>query len=69
MGTTSTTVKTKGKQIDSVLDGQVRLELGNNRLVVADANGIIRMIIGVLPDGDIGIVITKEGVNALDVFN
>lgn len=64
-----TTSSSKGKKMDSVTDGQVRMEYGNNRFVVADEAGIIRMIIGLLPDGTIGIIITKEGVNALDVFN
>lgn len=67
MATTQTS--SKGKKMTSVKDGQVRLELDNNRLLVADADGLVRMIIGVLPDGTIGIVISKEGVNVLDVFN
>lgn len=69
MTTTSTTIKTQGKQIDSVADGQVRLEVGNNRLVTADENGKKRMIIGVMPDGDIGIIIVKDGIDAEDAFN
>lgn len=67
MATTTTT--TKGKKMESVKDGQVRMEYDNNRFLVADEDGIVRMIIGLLPDGTIGIVISKEGVNVLDVFN
>lgn len=64
-----TTVSSKGKKMSSVQDGQVRIEYGNNRFLVADENGIVRMIIGLLPDGTIGIVISKEGISVLDVFN
>lgn len=67
MATTQTT--SKGKKMTAVKDGQVRLELDNNRLLVANEDGLVRMIFGVLPDGTIGIVISKEGVNVLDVFN
>jgi len=64
-----TSTSSKGKKMESVKDGQVRMEYDNNRFLVADENGIVRMIIGLLPDGTIGIVISKEGVNVLDVFN
>lgn len=67
MGVTTST--SKGKKMESVKDGQVRMEYDNNRFLVADDDGIVRMIIGVLPDGTIGIIISKEGVNVLDVFN
>ena len=64
-----TTTSSKGKKMTSVKDGQVRIEFDNNRFLVADENGIVRMIIGLLPDGTIGIVISKEGISVLDVFN
>jgi len=64
-----TSSASKGKKMTTVKDGQVRLELDNNRFLVADEDGLVRMIIGVLPDGTIGIVISKEGINVLDVFN
>lgn len=64
-----TQTSSKGKKLTSVKDGQVRMELDNNRFLVADEDGLVRMIIGVLPDGTIGIIISKEGVNVLDVFN
>ena len=68
MGVTSIKTTSTGKKTESVKDGQVRMEYDNNRFLVADEDGIVRMIIGVLPDGTIGIVISKEGVNVLDVF-
>ncbi len=67
MATTSSV--SKGKKMESVKDGQVRMEYDNNRFLVADEDGIVRMIIGLLPDGTIGIVISKEGISVLDVFN
>jgi|JI10StandDraft_1071094.scaffolds.fasta_scaffold2424072_2 hypothetical protein len=68
MSTTSVKTITTGKKTDSVKDGQVRMEYDNNRFIVADENGVMRMIIGILPDGTIGIVISKEGVDVRDVF-
>lgn len=64
-----TQTSSKGKKLTSVKDGQVRMEYDNNRFLVADEDGIVRMIIGLLPDGTIGIVISKEGINVLDAFN
>lgn len=66
MGVTTTS---SGKKMSNVKDGQVRIEFDNNRFLVADEDGIVRMIIGLLPDGTIGIVISKEGISVLDVFN
>jgi hypothetical protein len=34
-----------------------------------DSDNVPRIIIGILPDGTTGIVATKYGVSALDVFN
>lgn len=65
----TTSIVSKGKKQTSVKDGQVRLEQDNNRLLVADEDGIVRMIIGVLPDGSIGIVISKEGISVYDLFS
>lgn len=36
--------------------------------VYKDNSGVNRIIIGVLPDGDTGIVISKEGIDVLTVF-
>lgn len=36
--------------------------------VYKDNSGTNRIIIGVLPDGDTGIVISKEGIDVLTVF-
>lgn len=37
--------------------------------VYKDNSGTNRIIIGVLPDGDTGIVMTREGVDVLSVFS
>lgn len=37
--------------------------------VYKDNSGTNRIIIGVLPDGDTGIVISKEGIDVLTVFS
>lgn len=37
--------------------------------VYNDTSGTPRIIIGVLPDGETGIVVSKEGTNVLSLFN
>lgn len=37
--------------------------------VYKDNSGVNRILIGVLPDGDTGIVISKEGIDVLSVFD
>lgn len=37
--------------------------------VYKDNTGTPRILIGVLPDGDTGIVVSKEGFSVLDVFD
>lgn len=41
----------KGQEKTDVLSGKVRLEAGNNRIVVVDETGKIRIIIGYDKDG------------------
>lgn len=41
----------------------------NRTDVYKDNSGTNRIIIGVLPDGDTGIVISKEGVDVLSLFD
>lgn len=57
-----------GQQRTSVLNGQLRIEDGNNRMVLFDGTNY-RMIIGLLPDGTVGIVISREGVDVFNVFD
>ncbi len=55
------------KQVGA-LDGNLKLEQGNNRITMFDGTDY-RIIFGLLPDGTIGFIITKEGEDAFDVFN
>lgn len=59
--------KYTGQQSTSVLSGQLRFEEGNNRLVLHDGTNY-RMIIGILPDGTIGIAISKVGEDVFGAF-
>lgn len=57
-----------GQQIGSVLDGNLTIEYGNNRIIVNDGT-TNRLLMGLFPNGDIGLIVVKEGVEVLDVFN
>ena len=59
--------KYTGQQSTSVLSGQLRFEEGNNRLVLHDGTNY-RMVIGILPDGTIGIAISKDGQDVFEAF-
>lgn len=74
-----------GQQQIDTLDSGVRIEEGRNRLVISENNinmlvatkdGFVlndgthnRMIIGLMPDGNIGIVISKPGYDVYDIFS
>ena len=60
--------KYTGQHSTSVLNGQLRIEEGNNRMVLFNGS-IYRMIIGVLPDGTVGIAISKEGEDVFAAFS
>jgi len=64
------TTKTKyaGQQSTSVLSGQLRIEDGNGRMVLYDGTHY-RMIIGLLPDGTVGVVISKPGIDVFSAFS
>lgn len=59
--------KYTGQQSTSGLNGQLRFEEGANRLVLHDGRHY-RMVIGVLPDGTVGIAISKDGQDVLEAF-
>jgi hypothetical protein len=63
----TTKKKYTGQESTSVLNGQLRIEDGNNRMVLYDGTDY-RMILGVLPDGTIGMVISKPGIDVFSVF-
>ena len=76
--------KYSGQGKTDVLSGRIRLEEGNNRLVVQEGsvelvtltkNGLalsdgtnLRLLLGVFPDGTIGLVVSKPGVDVSSVF-
>lgn len=63
-------VSTSGqKQIKPIL-GKLVVEEGNSRITLYDTtDSVYRMIIGILPDGTIGIAISKEGEDVFDAFD
>lgn len=63
-----TNTQHKGQNRTDVLSGQLRIEDGNNRLVLFDGT-VNRMIIGVLPDGTVGVVISKPGEDVFNIFS
>lgn len=58
----------KGQDKIDTLSSQLRIEDGNNRLLLFDGT-VNRMIIGLCPDGTIGIVISKPGIDVLTLFS
>lgn len=62
-----------GKRLDAVtrqVNDAFRLITNESiTTVYNDNSGTPRIIIGVLPDGDTGIVISQEGTSVLDVFD
>lgn len=53
---------------NAIITGKLPYEGGYGSLYY-DSDNIPRIIIGILPDGTIGFVISKEGENVLDVFS
>ena len=62
-------VKSEGQQQVGALDGNVKIEQGNNYMTVFDEiEGVYQIIMGRLPDGTIGFVITKTGEDVFEAF-
>jgi hypothetical protein len=53
---------------NAIVQGKLPYEGGYGSLYY-DSNGIPNTIVGILPDGTIGIVSAKEGENILDAFS
>lgn len=62
------TTTQQGGQTTEVLSGKLKIDEVNNRLVLDDGT-VYRMIIGLLPDGTIGMIVSKEGVDVFTVFS
>lgn len=64
----TTKKKYTGQGNTSVLSGQLRIEDGNNRMVLFDGT-VYRLILGLLPDGTIGLVISKPGIDVFSAYS
>lgn len=62
------TVSYTGQNQVDTLSSRLRIEEGKGYLVIYDGT-VNRLIMGVLPDGSIGMVISKEGVDVFSVFS
>lgn len=51
-----------GGNITSGLDGRIRLEESNGRLVVSDENGITKLLAGINKNGEISVDLAQDGV-------
>lgn len=61
---------TQGQKQIKPIRGKLVVEEGNSRITLYDTtDNVYRMIIGILPDGTIGIAISKEGEDVFDAFN
>lgn len=61
---------TQGQKQIRAVEGKLQFEEGNGRITLYDTtDNVYRMIIGILPDGTIGIAISKEGEDVFDAFN
>lgn len=59
-----------GAKQPSAYNGNLQFEQGNNRITMFDpVNSVYRIIFGLLPDGTIGFIITKDGEDAFAVFS
>ncbi len=62
-------IKLEGQKKTDTLDGNTKIETGNNYLTVFDEiEEVYQIIVGRLPDGTIGLVITKTGEDAFEAF-
>ena len=59
--------KYSGQQSTAVLDGKLRIEEGNNRLLLNDGE-VNRLIIGKAPNGDYLIAITAKGIDVIEAL-
>lgn len=59
--------KYSGQQTTEVLDGNVRIENGNNRLMMHDGE-VNRLLIGKAPNGEYIIAISAVGVDVVEAL-
>lgn len=63
-----TKITQPGNTQTSTLGGQIRIDDGNGRLVVYDGT-YNRLILGTWPDGTIGLIISKPGIDVFSLFD
>lgn len=61
-------VSYSGSPSTNDLSGQLRFEQGENRMVLFDGT-VNRMLIGLLPDGNVGWIVSKPGVDVFSLFS
>lgn len=61
-------IKHTGQAKTDVSNGYLKIEDGNNRMLLFNGT-VFRLILGVMPDGSVGFVISKEGVDVLSLFS
>lgn len=61
-------VSYSGQNKTGTLTAKLRTDEGKGRQILFDGT-YNRMIIGVFPDGTVGIIISKPGIDVFDVFN
>lgn len=62
------TVKTfKQPSGNAIINGRLPYA-GGYGSIYYDTDGVPRIVIGILPDGSIGMVVSKEGIDVLTVF-
>lgn len=61
-------ISVEGQKSDNTLRGEIRIEWSKGRIVLFDGT-YNRMIIGFLPDGTIGIAISKPGEDVFSAFS
>lgn len=60
---------TSGQKQIKPIQGKLVFEEGNSRITLYDTtDNVYRMIIGILPDGSVGIAISKEGEDVFDAL-
>jgi len=62
------TTSSGGTKQPSAFNGNLQFEQGNNRITMFDGTDY-RLILGLLPNGEIGLVVSKDGEDVFQVFN
>lgn len=61
-------ITSSGGEVTGALEGQLKFEQSKNRITLINEDRDMRLILGEMPDGTVGFIISKEGVDSLDLF-